>query len=185
VIAERIRTLLHTDAPPVSDHRTPASVPTTLPAPRAGRLGRLARAFHRPLRSASAALALAGALLAAATCGPAFARLGTGQGLAFLAVAVTGIGLAVAVLRGARWALASATVLLGGQVGGVIGTGWELTGGIAISKADMIRQLGFSPTAGVLINLVYSTVAVALFYWLAWRWLQLGRGPGPGADDSA
>jgi pimeloyl-ACP methyl ester carboxylesterase len=185
VIAKRIRALLHTDPPPVSDHRTPAPDPTPPPAPRPGTLSRLVRAFHRPLRSATAALALAGALLAAVTCGPAFTRLGTGQGLAFLAVAVAGIGLAVAVLRGARLALATATVLLGGQVGGVIGTAWELTGGIAVSKAHMIRQLGFAPTAGVLINLVYSTVAVVLFCWLAWRWLRLRRGPSPGADDSA
>jgi hypothetical protein len=57
-------------------------------------------------------------------------------------------------------------------------------GGIAVNKAHMIRQLGFSPTAGVLINLVYSTAAVVLFCWLAWRWLRLRRGPSPGADDS-
>jgi hypothetical protein len=76
----------------------------------------------------------AGALLATVTCGPAFTRLGAGQGLAFLAVAVTGIGFAVAVLRGARLAMATATVLLGGQLGGVIGTAWEPTGGIAIRR---------------------------------------------------
>jgi len=131
----------------------------------------LTRAFHRPLRIATAALALAGALLAALATGPAFTRLGTGQGLTFLAVAAALIGFAAAVLRGARWALAAGAVVLGGQVAAVIGTVWELVGGIATSKASAIRQLGFAPTAGVLINLVYSTVAVALFGWFARRWL--------------
>lgn len=145
----------------------------------------LARAFHRPLRTATAALALTGALLAGVTAGPAFTHLGTSQGLAFLAVTIVGIGLAVAVLRGARWALATSAVLLGGQLGAVIGTAWELTGGIATSKARMLQQLGFSPTAGLLINLVYSSVAVALFCWLAQRWLRIRHGLRPRDDASA
>jgi hypothetical protein len=124
------------------------------------------------LRIATAALALAGVLLAAGTAGPAFTRLGTAQGLGFLAVAVAGIGLAVAVLRGARWALVTATVAQGGQLAAVVGTIWELTGGIATSKAGMLRRLGISPVAGLLVNLAYSTAAVALFCWLAWRWLR-------------
>lgn len=133
-VAERIRAFLDTDPLPVSDHHTPAPDSTGRPEPEPGARSPLARAFHRPLRTATAALALAGTLLAAVTAGPAFTRLGTGQGLAFLAVAVAGVGLAVAVLRGARWALAIGAVLLGGQLGAVIGTVWELTGGIAISK---------------------------------------------------
>ena len=131
---------------------------------------RLAHAFHRPLRIATAGLALTGALLAAIAAGPAFTRLGTGQGLTFLAVAAACIGFAGAVLRGTRWALALSALLLGGQVAAVIGTAWELTAGIDTGKARTIQQLGFAPTAGVLINLVYSTVAVALFCWLAQRW---------------
>jgi hypothetical protein len=140
------------------------------------------------LRTATAALALAGALLAAATAGPAFTRLGTADGLAFLTVAIAATGLAVAVLRGARWALATAAVLLGGQLAAVIGTIWELAGGIAASKAGTLRQLGISPTAGLLINLAYSTVSVALFCWLAQRWLSARRlrpNDNAGRTDSA
>jgi hypothetical protein len=111
--------------------------------------------FHRSWRTATAALPLAGVLLAAGIAGPAFTGLGTAQGLAFLAVAVASIGLAVAVLRGARWAVATGAVLLGAQLGAVVGTIWELTGGIAASKADILRQLDVSPIAGLLVNLAY------------------------------
>ena len=84
-----------------------------------------AHAFHRPLRSAAATLAVARALLAAVTLRTCLHLLGTDQ----------------AVLRGASLVLATATVLLGGA----IGTVRELTGGFAVSKAHMIRQLGYSP----------------------------------------
>ncbi len=56
-------------------------------------------ARYRPLPTATAALALAGALLAVATAGPAFTGLGAAHGLAFLAVTVAGIRLAAAVLQ--------------------------------------------------------------------------------------
>ena len=161
--------------------------PTTVVSPPAGHVeySMLAGAFHRPLRIATAALALAGAGLAAVTAGLAFARLGPGQGLAFLGVAVGGVGLAIAVLRGVRWALVIAAAGLGGQLAAVIGTAWELTGGVASGKARTLRQLGFSPTAGVLLNLAYSTVAVILFCWLARRWLKLRRGLRAGTRDPA
>jgi pimeloyl-ACP methyl ester carboxylesterase len=138
--------------------------------PEPGPGGRLARAFHLPLRRATAALALAGGLLAAGTAVAAFLRLGTAQSLVFLTVAVAATGLAFAVLRGTRWALAAAAVLLGGQITAVTGTIAELALGIAASKATMLRQLGVSPTAGLVVNLAYSTIAVALFGWLARRW---------------
>jgi hypothetical protein len=112
----------------------------------------LARAFHRPLRTATATLALAGALLRGGHGRAGLRRLGRGQGLAFPVVAVAGIGLAIAVLRGVRWALATAAGLLGAQLGAVIGTAWELIGDIATGTARTLRQLGFSPTAGVLLK---------------------------------
>lgn len=140
-----------------------------------GRHSPLAWAFHRPLRIATAALSLAGALLAAITAGTAFTRLGTGQGLTFLTVAVAASALALAVLWGARWALAITAVLLGGQLAAVIGTVWELTAGIATGKAADLRRLGVSPTFGVLVNLVYSTIAVILFCWLVQRWMNARR----------
>jgi pimeloyl-ACP methyl ester carboxylesterase len=184
-IAERTQAFLGADAPPSSDHHAavPGSAAPLQPAPIAPSV--FGRAFHRPLRIATAALAGAGAMLAALTVGPAFARLGTGQGLTFLAVTVAGSGLAVAVLRGVRWVLATSAVLLGGQLVAVIGTAWELIGGISTSKTRMLQQLGFSPTAGVLINFVYSTVALALFCWLAQRFRKVRRALRPRNDASA
>jgi pimeloyl-ACP methyl ester carboxylesterase len=174
-IAERIRDFLHADPPPVSARHPQVPVSTTASAPEARAASSLTRAFHRPLRAATAALALTGALLAAITAVPAFARLGTGAGLGFLAVAAAGIGLAIAVRRGARWALAIAAAGLGGQLAAVIGTAWELIGGISAQKAHTLHRLGLSPTVGLLVNLVYSSVAVALFCWLAHRWLNQRR----------
>jgi pimeloyl-ACP methyl ester carboxylesterase len=176
VIGERIRGFLDTN-PPAAVNGHHSRIPDSAAPRRAepGARSRLAHAFHRPLRTATAALVLAGVLLAAGTAGPAFARLGMAQGLAFLAVAVAGIGLAIAVLRGARWALASVTVALGGQLAAIVGTVWELTSGTAASKAGMLRQLGISPVAGLLVNVAYSTVAVVLFGWLAQRWSSARR----------
>jgi pimeloyl-ACP methyl ester carboxylesterase len=175
-IVERIRAFLETSPPAsVIGHRPrmPGSAALCRAEPRVR--SPLTQAFHRPLRTATAGLVLAGVLLAAGTAGPAFTRLGAAQGLAFLAVAVAGIVLAVAVLRGVRWVLASVTVALGGQLAAVVGTIWELISGIAASKACMIRQLGLPPLAGLLVNLAYSSVAVVIFSWAAQRWLRARR----------
>lgn len=164
VIAARIRAFLQASPPGAAVEHPP------MPGPAAS-----APAFHRPLRIATAGLILAGVLLAAGTAGPAFTRLGAVQALAFLSVAVGGSGLAIAVLRGVRWVLASVAVALAGQVAAIVGTIWELTTGIAPSKAGMIRQLGIPPVAGLLVNLAYSGAAVILFCWLAQRWWRLRR----------
>lgn len=85
-------------------------------------------------------------------------------------MALTAAGFAV--LRGYRWVLATAVVALGGQVVAVVGTVWELVGGIAEFKAAQLREIGVDPTLGVTINLVYSGVAMVLFGWFAVRWLR-------------
>jgi ABC-type uncharacterized transport system permease subunit len=108
----------------------------------------------------------------------AFGRLGAGQSLAFAVVAVVLAVLAVFVLRGARWALWVSVVGSGGQAAAVIGTVWELAVGIDAGKARNLRRLGFDPTLGVVINLVYSAVASVLFGWLVVRWWRLRRSPG-------
>jgi hypothetical protein len=77
--------------------------------------------------------------------------------------------LAVAVLRAARWALWLAAVAFGGQLAGVVGTVWELAAGVNAAKAQELRRLGFDPTTGVVVNLVYSALATGLFGWLAPR----------------
>ena len=144
----------------------------------------MAVAFHQPLRAATAALTLTGSALAAGTAGPAFTRLGPGQGLAFGAVAMVTVVLAVQVWRGARWALGLAALGLAGQLAAVAGTLWELSTGIASSKARDLSQLGVSPTMGLLVNLAYSTTAVLLFLWLARRWLTLTPRRTEAIDDT-
>ncbi len=62
-----------------------------------------------------------------------------------------------------------------GQIGAVVGTVLELVDGVAPFKAAQLRRLGFDPNVGVGINLVYSTVALGLFCWFAWRWLRRCR----------
>lgn len=132
----------------------------------------LKQVFNRSVRWCVAGLCLSGAGLAAVSVVPAFRRLGAGQGLAFLAVAVVSAALAVAVLRAWPWALAVCAVGLGGQVAAVIGSVAELVIGVDAGKARQVRLLGFDPVVAVCINLAYSAVAVGLFCWLVVRWLQ-------------
>lgn len=132
--------------------------------------------FHRPLRLCAAIWWLAGAALAAISAVLAFSRLGAGQSLVFAVVAVALAVLALFVLRAAPWALWVSIVGSGGQVAAVIGTVLELAVGIDAAKARDLRQLGFDPTLGVAINLVYSAVASVLFGWLVVRW-SLNRSP--------
>ena len=134
--------------------------------------GVLREVFDRRLRWCAAMLCLCGTGLAAVSVVPAFRRLGTGQGLAFVAVAVLSAALAVAVLRARRWALALSAVGLGGQALAVVGTIAELVAGIDAGKARQVRLLGFDPVTAVTVNLVYSAVGFALFCWLAARWLR-------------
>lgn len=117
-------------------------------------------------------LCLCGTGLAAVSVVPGFRRLGTGQGLAFVAVAVVSAAFAVAVLRAWRWALTLGALVLGGQAFAVVGTIAELVVGIDAGKARQVRLLGFDPVVAVSINLVYSAVGFALFCWLVVRWLR-------------
>lgn len=128
--------------------------------------------FDGRLRWCAAGLCLCGTGLAAMSVVPGFRRLGTGQGLAFVTVAVVSAAFAVAVLRGWRWALALCAAVLGGQVFAVAGTIAELAAGVDAGKARQIRLLGFDPVVAVSINLAYSAVGFALFCWLAARWLR-------------
>jgi len=69
------------------------------------------------------------------------------------------------VLRGTRWVIRVVIVVLPGQLGAIAGTTWELSHGIDARKASQLRQLGFHPTAGVVINLIYSSIGFVLFCW--------------------
>jgi hypothetical protein len=133
----------------------------------------VAEVFHRPLRRCAAALCLAGAALAGFSAVLAALRLGPGQSAAFAVVAVVSTLVAAGVLLAARWALWTWLVVAGGQVVAVVGTALELAYGVDAAKARQIRKLGFDPNTGVAINLIYSSLALALFAWLATRWLHL------------
>ena len=74
------------------------------------------------------------------------------------------------VLRGRRWVIRVIVVGLAGQLAAIAGIMWELTHGIDVRKASQLRRLGVDPTAGVVVNLVYSSIGFALFCWFATRW---------------
>jgi hypothetical protein len=128
--------------------------------------------FHRPLRICTGSLWLVGAGLAAVTSILALSGLGALSAMMFAVVAAALIIVALGTLRATRWAVLVSVVLLGGQGAGVVGSAWELVSGVAPVKARELRALGFSPTVGVALNLVYSAVAFALFCWWVARRLR-------------
>ncbi len=133
------------------------------------------RAFHRPLAISVAGLMLAGVGLAVTALVLAVAHRETGQALAYIPVAIGLTGVAVMVLRGTRWVIRVIIVVLAGQFVAIVGTTWELIHRIDTRKANQLRQLGFDPTAGVVINLIYSSIGFALFCWFATRWYAAQR----------
>ncbi|MGE2816173.1 hypothetical protein ACQI5H_13675 [Mycobacterium heidelbergense] len=132
-------------------------------------------AFHRPLAISVAGLMLAGVGLAVTALVSAVAHRETGQALVYVPVAIVLTGVAVLVLRGTRWVIRLVLVVLAGQLVAIAGIIWELSHGIDARKAGQLRELGFDPTAGVVINLIYSSVGFALFCWFATRWLAARR----------
>ena len=100
----------------------------------------------------------------------------------FIAAAAGLAVLSVAVRRANRVALIISTVLLGAQLLGVVGSAWQLLDGVHGSKADELNRLGIDPELGVVLNLVYSAVASAVFVWILARWRSAGR---LGAADAA
>ncbi|OMC53268.1 hypothetical protein A5745_22310 [Mycobacterium sp. IS-2888] len=132
-------------------------------------------AFHRPLAISVAGLMLAGVGLAITALVSAVAHRETVQALAYIAVAVALTAVAVMVLRGFRWVIRVVLVALAGQLLAIAGIILELSHGIDARKAGQLRRLGFDPTAGVVVNLIYSSVGFALFCWFAGRWLAARR----------
>jgi ABC-type branched-subunit amino acid transport system permease subunit len=118
-----------------------------------------------------------GVALAGFTAPLAWRRTGVVSALPFVAVALSGVVLAVAVLRANRAALAISTFLLGAQLFGVVGSAWELIHHVKGSKARELRRLGVDPTLGVALNLLYSAVASVVFAWVAARWWAARRRP--------
>ena len=131
--------------------------------------------FHPQLRSTVACLWLVGVALAGFTAPLAWRRTGVIAALPFAAAAAGLAVLALAVLRANRLALAVSTVLLGAQIIGVLGSAWQLLSGVHSSKADELHRLWIDPELGVALNLVYSSVASAVFVWVLTRWLATRR----------
>jgi hypothetical protein len=106
-----------------------------------------------------------GAAIAGMTAGLAATHENASSSVTFATVAVGLVVLAIATARGSPWALAVSSVLLGAQLFGVLGSAWELMHGADGDKAEQLRSLGIDPTFGIVLNLVYSLVAFALFAW--------------------
>ena len=128
-----------------------------------------ARFLPPPLRRAAAALWLVGAAIAGMTAALAATHPKASSPVLFATVAILLVVLAIATARGALWALVVTSVLLGVQVFGALGSGWELMRGADGDKAEELRSLGIDPTFGIALNLVYSLVAFALFVWALGR----------------
>jgi len=107
----------------------------------------------------------------------AWHRTGVVSALPFMAVTIALLVVAAAVMRGLRAALVVSTLVLGGQILGVIGSAWELAQGVHGSKARELRDLGVDPELGVALNLAYSAVAALIFAWIVARWRAGRRRP--------
>jgi hypothetical protein len=115
-----------------------------------------------PYRRQASWWALGGAVLAGGTAPLAAAHLGYLAAVPYLVVAVTTTTLAVGCRRAWRPALAVTGVVLGAQVVDVLGALWAVVANPDGAKADQLRQMGINPRLGFAVNVVYSSLAVAL-----------------------
>ena len=76
-------------------------------------------------------LCLAGTGLCALAAVLSFQRVGTAQAIVYIVVGIALLAAGFVVVKGYRWALWGALVVLGGQIAAVVGTAWELTHDIA------------------------------------------------------
>jgi hypothetical protein len=107
-------------------------------------------------------LAIAGAVLAGATAPVAAVCLGPSAAVPYLFVSAVAVVFAVGCRRASRPALAVTGAVLAGQVFGVVGSLWAVIVNPQGAKADELRALGVNPRLGFAVNLLYSTLAVAL-----------------------
>ena len=115
-----------------------------------------------PFRRQASWVATGGAALAGGTALLAAVRLGGAAPVVLAVIAVVLLTLAVGCRRGWRGALAATGVMLGSQVVDVVGALWAVIVNPEGAKADELRQLGINPRLGFAVNLVYSSLAVAL-----------------------
>lgn len=117
----------------------------------------------RPYRRQASWWAMGGTVLAGGTAPLAAARLGYLAAVPYVLVAAATATLAVGCHQAWRWALAVTGATLGAQVVDVVGATWAVLADPGGSKADELRQLGINPRLGFAVNLLYSSLAVALF----------------------
>ena len=123
----------------------------------------LAQVFSAPLRWCTAVLCLAGTGLCALAAVLSFQRVGTAQAIVYIVVGIALLAAGFVVVKGYRWALWGALVVLGGDIAAVVGTAWELTHDIAEFKVAQLRQPGSRPPAGVTINLILFGLRISSF----------------------
>jgi hypothetical protein len=117
----------------------------------------------RPYRRQASWWAMGGTLFAGGTAPLAAARLGYLAAIPYVLVATVTATLAVGCHQAWRWALALTGATLGAQVVDVIGATWAVLANPGGTKAHDLRQLGINPRLGFAVNLLYSSLAVALF----------------------
>jgi hypothetical protein len=117
----------------------------------------------RPYRQQASWWAVGGVVLAGGTAPVAAARLGIWAAAPYLLVAVAMATLAVGCCRAWRWALVVTGLALGAQLVDVVGASWAVAANPGGSKADELRQLGITPRLAFAVNLLYSSLAAALF----------------------
>jgi hypothetical protein len=118
-----------------------------------------------PLKLALTLLIAVGSGLAATAAVLSAAHNRVAQVPAFATVTLALAVLSMLVWREVRWAVLITLIALAGQSIAVAGIVVELTAGIAPAKASQLRELGFDPTVGVIINLIYSSTGLVLFGW--------------------
>jgi hypothetical protein len=115
-----------------------------------------------PYRRQASWWALGGTVLAGGTAPLAAAHLGYLAAAPYLLVAVATTTLAVGCRRAWRPALAVTGVVLGAQVIDVVGALWAVLANPGGAKADVLRRMGINPRLGFAVNVIYSSLAVAL-----------------------
>ena len=130
---------------------------------------RLDAAFDPATRTVVAVMWTAGVALSVWTVPRAIDHPSAGPWQLLLIPIIGLASLAIATLRGMRWAFALDLVLLGVQIPGGLAVLWELAHFSESSKAAEVAALGFDPLLGLLVNLAFSAVSGAVFVWLAVR----------------
>jgi hypothetical protein len=117
-------------------------------------------------RRATTALWCTGAALAVGTGAVSVVRGSLGFGVLYGAVAVALLLIALETHRGRRVAEIVSIALLGSQMIGAVGAGWELHHpDYRSAKARHLHELGIDYRSAIAGNLVFSLVASAVFVW--------------------